>query len=141
MINKFKHIKEFNHLMLKDYTAEKITVYMATELAEDGYDPYEHNTISSNLNPKTIRGYIHDITPEQLIYKQYGLDNVGAVEIVVDEKYYEWFKIANKITVRDIEYKVMREGNAAGTPSNPKGTVVAKRAFKMVRLVLVRRDN
>ena len=140
MINKFRHIREFEHLMLKDYTAEKVTLYFAVETALEGYDPYEHNTIPSNLNPKTIRGYIHNITPEQLIYKQYGLSNVGAVEIVVDEKYYNWFKLANKITVAGIDYLVMREGNAAGTPSNPKGTVVAKRAFKMVRLVLVRND-
>ena len=138
MINKFRHIREFEHLMLKDYTAEKITLYFAIEVAAEGYDPYEHNTTPSNLNPKTIRGYIHNITPEQLIYKQYGLSNVGAIEIVVDEKYYNWFKLANKITVAGIDYLVMREGNAAGTPSNPKGTVVAKRAFKMVRLVLVR---
>ena len=62
------------------------------------------------------------------------------LEEEVDEKYYNWFKIANKITVAGIDYLVMREGNAAGTPSNPKGTVVAKRAFKMVRLVLVRND-
>ena len=140
LINKFKRIRQFETLMTKDYTATKIKIYMAIETALDGYDPFEDNTTPSNLNPKTIRGYIHNITPEQLIYKQYGLSNMGAVEIVVDEKFYNWFKIANKITIEDINYKVMREGNAAGTPSNPKGTVVAKRAFKMVRLVLVR-DN
>jgi len=140
MINKFRHVREFEHLMLKDYTAEKVTLYFAVETAEEGYDDFEGNTVPSNLNPKTIRGYIHNITPEQLIYKQYGIANAGAIEIVVDEKYYNWFKIANKITVAGIDYLVMREGNAAGTPSNPKGTVVAKRAFKMVRLVLVRND-
>ena len=140
MINKFKHIPQFEHLMLKDYTAEKITLYFAMEIAEEGYDDFEKNTTPSNLNPKTIRGYIHRITPEQLIYKQYGLSNMGALEIIVDDKYYNWFKIANKITVDGVDYRVMREGNADGTPSNPRGTVVAKRAFKMVRLVLVRND-
>jgi len=140
MINKFKHIPQFEHLMLKDYTAEKITLYFAMEVAEEGYDDFEQNTTPSNLNPKTIRGYIHRITPEQLIYKQYGLSNMGALEIIVDDKYYNWFKIANKITVDGVDYRVMREGNADGTPSNPRGTVVAKRAFKMVRLVLVRND-
>jgi len=140
MINKFKHIKEFEHLMLKDYTAEKITLYFAVETALEGYDDFENNTTPSNLNPKTIRGYIHHITPEQLVYKQYGLSNMGAVEIIVDEKYYNWFKLVNKITFDGNDYRVMREGNADGTPSNPRGTVVAKRAFKMVRLVLVRND-
>lgn len=140
MINKFKHIPQFEHLMLKDYTAEKITLTFAVEVAEEGYDNFENNTTPSNLNPKTIRGYVHNVTPEQLIYKQYGLSNVGAVEIVVDQKYYDWFKIANKIMIGNQDFLVLREGNAAGTPSNPKGTLVAKRAFKMIRLVLVRND-
>ena len=140
MINKFKHIRQFENLMTKDYTAEKVTLYFAVETAGEGYDPYEGNTIPTNLNAHTIKGYIHHITPEQLIYKQYGLSNMGALEIIVDDKYYNWFKIANKITVDGVDYRVMREGNADGTPSNPRGTVVAKRAFKMVRLVLVRND-
>ena len=133
MFNKNIRIKEFETLMLKDYTATKITLYMATEVANDGFDSYEENTTPSNLNPKTIRGYIHTVTPEQLVYKTYGLSNIGALEIIVDEKYYNWFKIANKIEIDDIDYRVMREGNA-------KGNVVAKRAFKMVRIVLVRND-
>lgn len=140
MINKNKHIRQFQTLMTKDFTATKIKLWFAVEIAEEGYDKWEDNTTPSNLNPKTVRGYVHNITPEQLIYKQYGLANMGAVEIIVDEKFYNWFKIANKIEIADINFRVMREGNADGTPSNPRGTVVAKRAFKMVRVVLVRDD-
>jgi len=133
MFNKNIRIKEFETLMLKDYTATKIKLYFASEVAENGFDSYEENTTPSNLNPKTIRGYIHAVTPEQLVYKTYGLSNIGALEIIVDEKYYNWFKIANKIEVNDIDYRVMREGNA-------KGNIIAKRAFKMVKVVLVRND-
>jgi len=140
MINKFKHIKQFEHLMLKDYTAEKITLYFAIEVAEEGYDPYEHNTTPSNLNPKTIRGYIHQSSPSQNIYKGYGLADTGIMEIMVDEKYYNWFKIANKIEIKGIPYRIFREGNAEGTPSNPKGTAIIYRSFKMIKVVLIQ-DN
>ena len=136
MFNKNLRIREFENLMLKDYTATKIQLYFAVEIAEDGYDPFETNLTPSNLNPKTIRGYLHNVTPEQLVYKQYGLSNIGAMEIVVDEKYYNWFKIANKIKIEDIDYRVLRKGNADGS----KGDVIAKRVFKMVRIVLVRND-
>jgi hypothetical protein len=140
MININKYIKDFQSLMTKDYTATKIKLSFPFHTYEEGYDPYEDNATLVNLNPKTIKGYIHNLTPEQLIYKQYGLSNTGAVEIVVEDKYYNWFKIANKIEIDDVEYRTMRVGNAEGTSSNPKGTIVAKRAFKMVRLVLMRAD-
>ena len=137
MINKFKHIRQFEHVMLKDYTAEKITLYFAVETALEGYDPYENNTTPSNLNPKTIRGYIHQSSPSQNIYKGYGLVDTGIMEIIVDEKYYNWFKIANKIEIKGTPYRVFREGNAEGTPSNPKGTAMTYRSFKMIKVVLV----
>ena len=140
MLNKNLHIRDFENLMLKDYTATKITMYFATKVAEDGYDPYENNLTTSNLNPKTIRAYVHDVTPQQLIYKQYGLSNIGAKELICDEKYLDWFKIANKIVISDIDYKVLSVGNAAGTASNPKGSLFTKRAFKMAKIVLVRND-
>jgi hypothetical protein len=135
MINKNLHIREFETLMLKDYTATKITIYFATKVAEEGYDPYEDNLSTSNLNPKTIRGYIHPVTPQQLIYKQYGLSNIGAVEIICDEKFLDWFKTANKIVIDSIDYKTLAVGNA-----ETKGSLVTKRAFKMGKIVLIRND-
>ena len=140
MLNKNLHIQDFETLMLKDYTATKISIYFAKKIDEDGYDPYESNLTSVNLNPKTIRGYIHAVTPQQLIYKQYGLANIGAVEIICDAKYISWFKTANKIAINDISYKCLAVGNAAGSDSNPKGALVSERAFKMAKIVLVRND-
>jgi hypothetical protein len=140
MLNKNLHVNDFETLMLKDYTATKINIYFCVKTAEDGYDPYENNLITKNLNPKTIRGYIHAVTPQQLIYKQYGLSNIGAVEIICDEKYLSWFKKASRIVIENIDYKCLVVGNAAGSDSNPKGAFVSKRAFKMCKVVLVRND-
>lgn len=139
-INKNKRIKEFEDLMLKDYTCCKIKLYFCVKTAEDGYDPYEQNLTTTNLNPKTIKAYIHEVTPQQLIYKQYGLSNIGAQEIICDEKYLTWFAIANKIVIDDIDYRIIVLGNAAGSTSNPKGSIFTKRAFKMGKVVLVRND-
>ena len=137
-IHKNRSIREFKDLLTRGYTATKGKLSFAYEGVEDGYDPFEQNTTPVNLNCRTISGYVHNLTPEQLIYKSYGLTNMGAVEIIVEDKYYDWFKTANKIEIDDIDYRVMREGNADGTNSNPRGTIVAKRAFKMCRIVLVR---
>ena len=136
MINKNLHLQDFEKLMLKDYTATKITLYFAIKSADDGWDDFEQNLTTTNLNPKTIRGYIHEVTPQQRIYKQYGLSNIGAQEIICDDKYLDWFKTANKIEIEDVEYRVLSVGNAESN----KGGLVTKRAFKMAKIVLVRND-
>lgn len=133
MINRNLRRKEFEKLMLKDYTATKIQIYFSTKVASDGYDPFENNLTETNLNPKTIRAYIHDVTPQQLIYKKYGLSNMGAKEIICDEKYLDWFKNANKIEIDNVEYRTLPAGN-----SNDNYAI--KRAFKMAKIVLVRND-
>ena len=136
MLNKNLRIRDFETLMLKDYTATKITIYFATKKAADGYDPFEGNLTTSNLNPKTIRGYIHATTAEQNLYKGYGVDNNGVLEILVDSKYYNWFKIANKIVIDSVDYQVFNSnaGNDSKSPS------ITKRAFKMIKIVLMRND-
>jgi len=136
MINRNKRIAFFENLMLKDYTATKIKIFFATKTAGEGWDEFEQNLTTTNLNPKTIRGYIHEVTPQQLIYKQYGLSNIGAQEIICDDKYLDWFKTANKIEIEDVEYRVLSVGNAESN----KGGLVTKRAFKMAKIVLVRND-
>jgi len=126
--------------MLKDYTATKITMYFAVKTADEGYDSYESNKTTTNLNPKTIRGYIHPVSREQLVYKQYGLSNIGAVEVICDEKYISWFKTANKITINSANYSVLSVSNDAGSNNSPKNNVFMKRAFKMAKIVLTQED-
>ena len=136
MLNKNLHLQDFEKLMLKDYTATKITLYFATKSADNGWDEFEQNLTTTNLNPKTIRGYIHEVTPQQLTYKMYGLSNIGAQEIICDEKYLPWFKSANKIEINSIEYRILSVGNAEGS----KAGFFTKRAFKMAKIVVVRND-
>lgn len=114
----------------KEFTT-KIRIFFSTKTAGDDYDPYEANYTFSNLNPLTIKGYVRDISPEALVWKQYGLANVGAKEIICDEKYKTWFENCNKIEIDNIEYQVFKEGTG-------NRNIIIKRPYQMIRVVVTR---
>lgn len=107
----------------------KILIYFSTKTAGEDYDPYEKNYTYTNLNPHTIKGYVTEISPEALKWKEYGLKEMGAKEIICEEKYTGWFKNANKIEIDGDEYEVYREsvGNRA---------IIQKRPYRLIRLML-----
>lgn len=112
----------------------KIKIYFSTKIAGDDFDPYEKNYTYSNLNPKTIKAYVTQISPQALVYRQYGLENMGAQEVVCDSRYEEWFKACNKIEIGGDEYQVFKE--AAGSRS-----IISDRKFKMIRVVITQRSQ
>ena len=122
--------------MKSNYTSTKVTVYFATKTAGADWDEYENNLTETNLNPKTIKAYVHDVTPEQFVYKNFGTVNTGTKEVICDNKYYTWFKTANKIEIDSVEYIVLDKGTGStGKASN----TVTLRAFNMIKVVLMRK--
>jgi len=107
----------------------KITIYLSSTSAGDAYDPYENNKASTNLNPVTIKGYVHEVSPESLVYKQYGLHNMGAVEIVCEKRYKKYFQLANKIVIGDNEFQVFKE--AVGSKA-----LIQERSGQLLRVIL-----
>jgi len=137
-INKNKSVKEFENLIKLNYTATKIYLYFSIKTASEGYDPYENNLTTTNLNPKTIKAYVRHLTAEQVLYKGYGTEHTGAVEIICEEKYLDWFETVSKIVINDNEYKVLSTGNAEGSSTTPKTGLTLIRPFNMGKVVLAR---
>jgi len=111
----------------------KIKIYFSQKTAGDYYDPYEENFTYTNLNPLTIKGYVSEITSEALVYKQYGLQNMGAKEILCDVKYKSYFEKCNKLEIDGDNYTVFKEGTG-------NKTIISNRAKKMIRVVVTRND-
>lgn len=109
----------------------KIRIFFSTKAAGDDFDPYEDNYQFTNLNPITIKGYVRDVSPEALVWKQYGLDNVGAKEIICEEKYKTWFENCSKIEIDSIEYQVFREGTG-------NRSLIVKRPYQLIRVVVTK---
>jgi len=111
--------------------SSKIYIYFASQQAGDDYDPFEKRLTATNLNPIVIKGYIREINPEALVWKQYGLANIGAKEILCDDKYESYFRNCQKIVIDNIEYQVFKEG--VGNKS-----IIQKRPFQTMRVIVAR---
>ncbi len=115
-------------LKSKDYST-KITIYFSYNVAGSDYDDYEKNYTKTNLNPKTIKGYVSQISSEALVWKSYGLAETGAVEVICEKKYKNYFLKASRIVIDGDDYSVYisATGNKA---------VVTDRKFNLIRVVL-----
>jgi len=124
-----KKIININKLLKHSDYCKKVKIYFATKTAGDDYDPYEQNYTYSNLNPITIKAYVSQISPEALVWKQYGLKEIGAVEIITEKRYKNYFEKCNKVEIDDEEYEVFKE--AVGNRS-----IISERPFNLIRIVL-----
>ena len=109
----------------------KIQIFMSTKAGGDDYDPYEAKFTFTNLNPITIKGYVRQISIESLIYKEYGLHQVGAVEVICEAKYKNYFLNSNKIVINDVTYQVFKEGVG-------NRVLIQERPYNLLRVILNR---
>ncbi|OQB07093.1 MAG: hypothetical protein BWY21_01754 [Parcubacteria group bacterium ADurb.Bin216] len=116
-----------------EYTT-KIRIFMATETVDESYDRYENNKVRTNLNPITIKGYVRDISPEKLYWKQYGKVEGGGKEVICKAKYADLFRNANKIVIDGDEYSCYKEGVGGNAG-------IVKRPFQTIRVTLVKVDR
>lgn len=127
-----KHNKEIDRLLNDANLSTKVSIYFGYKTFGDDYDEYEANSIDAKLNPKTIKAYVRDVSPEALVYKQYGLHEVGAKEILCDAKYKTWFEKCAKIVIDSKEYQVFKEASG-------QRMIITDRPFQTIRIVLSRR--
>lgn len=121
-----KLIKDSNH-------RKKIKIYMATKTASDDFDNYESRYTYSNLNPLTIVGYYTPISPETSYWKHRGLTTTEVGEILIEEKYENYFRNCNKIEIDGNTYQVMKEGTGSRS-------AIMKRPYKMIRVTVTREE-
>lgn len=128
-----RDFKKAKDILARSENTKKIFIYFATLVAGDDFDPFEKNFTRENLNPKVIRGYVREISAQSLIFKEYGLHEMGAVEILVDEKFKDWFENAARIVIDDEEYQPFTAG--VGNRST-----IQKRPLNLIRVILQRKD-
>jgi len=126
-----KKLRIAQEIFKNNEISSKIFLYFASKMAGDDYDPYEKKKVELNLNPIAIKGYVRDINPEALVWKQYGLSNIGAKEVICDAKYDSYFRSCKKIVIDKIEYQVFKEG--AGNKA-----IIQQRPFQTMRVVISR---
>lgn len=126
-------LKYINRLLADPSLTTKIRLYFSHTTAGDYYDDYEKNYETTNLTPQTIRGYVTQISPEALIWKEYGLHNIGAKEVICKAKYKGWFEKANKIEIDGEEYQVFKDGTGTNV-------IIQDRPYQLLRVALKRKE-
>jgi len=107
-------------------------LYFSSKYAGDDFDPEEANYTYTELNPITIYGVVREISSEALVWKQYGLKETGAVEIITDVKHKVKFEGCTKIKIDSEEYQVYREGTGGRA-------LIQARPAKLMRVILQRK--
>lgn len=121
------------HALLKDADfTEKIRLYFSNKVAGDDFDSYEKNYTLTYLNPVVIRGLVRNVSPEALVWKQYGLSEIGSIEIIVHAKYKTWFTNVAKIEVNGDFYTVFKDGTGGRS-------IIQDRPNRIIRVILKKR--
>jgi len=109
MDNIKKRNLELSKLLKDSNFCTKISIYFSVKSFGDDYDPYENNYTLTDNNPLTIKGYVREISYESLVWRKMGTKEMGAKEIICEEKYASWFRIASRIVIDGDDYEVYRE--------------------------------
>lgn len=126
---------EVIHELLKDKElTKKIRIYFSVQSVGDDFDPEEGNYTKTALNPITINGIVRSVSPEALVWKQYGLSETGSVEILTDKKYKTWFENCHKIEIDNDIFTVFKDTTGSRA-------VMQERPNDILRVVLQKRSG
>lgn len=126
-----KKIPELKNILKDIEFTKKVFIYMSTKAGGDDYDNFEGNYVYTELNPIPIKAYVREVSAEALVYKQYGLHQMGAVELICEARYKNYFLNSNKIVIDSVTYQVFKEGGG-------NRTYIQDRPYNLIRVVLSR---
>ena len=133
MINLHKRNLNINRLFKDSHYMSDIQVYFARKYAGLDFNSSENNYRYELLNPITIKGvYVRTISLESLVWKEYGLKEVGSKEILCDKRHKNLLETCSKITIDGDEYEVFKEGLG-------NRVLIQDRPFGMIRAILMRK--
>ena len=100
------------HNKLKDSVFNNITenvwIYFKSSNSKgSNYDPYLNTGYTKTYqSPTPIKSYVRQIRGNSLVARELGLVSTGAIEIVIESKYENAFRICEKVKYNDNFYSV-----------------------------------
>lgn len=129
-----KKIEAIHDLLRDKELTKKVRIYFSTQTVGDDYDPEEGNYTKTELNPLTVKAIVRTVSPEALVWKQYGLSETGSVEILTDKKYKSWFENAYKIEIDNDIFTVFKDKTGSRA-------IIQERPNDILRVVLQKRSG
>lgn len=100
------------HNKLKDSVFNNITenvwvYFKSSNSVGSDYDPYLNTGYTkTHQSPTSIKAYVRQIRGNSLVARELGLVSTGAIEIVIESKYENAFRICEKVKYNDNFYSV-----------------------------------
>jgi len=126
---------QIKQAIFKDYE-ETVWVYLkASNTKGSNYDAYRNTGYSvTNQSPEPVKAYVRQIQGNSLIARDIGLSQSGAIEIVIEAKDENIFRICEKVKYNDVLYSPFNQ--ALGNKAQ-----IFKSEFNFSRVVLFRQGN
>ena len=106
-----KYRKSYASYIMKDY-ATKVFVYLpGTSTKGTNYDKFRDVGYTKSIAPNylTVKAFIREVSPNELIIRQLGLVSVGAKKLIVKNNDINLFRLANRVVINNVEYYVYND--------------------------------
>ena len=90
---------------------KKAFVFLRGAKSKDAnFDPdRDTGYVQQNQNPLTVKVLTQTITPNSLVFREMGLTEAGAIQIILADRDVELFKNSEKITIDNSDYYVYKD--------------------------------
>ena len=105
-----KYTKNYADYIMKDY-ATKVFVYLpGATVKSANYDKFRDIGYSkAQQNYLTVKAWVREVSPNELIIKQLGLVNVGAKKLVIKNNDVNLFRLASRVVINNVDYYVYND--------------------------------
>jgi len=105
-----KYTKNYADYIMKDY-ATKVFVYLpGATVKSANYDKFRNIGYSkAQQNYLTVKAWVREVSPNELIIKQLGLVNVGAKKLVIKNNDVNLFRLASRVVINNVDYYVYND--------------------------------
>lgn len=105
-----KYRKNYADYIMKDY-ATKVFVYLpGATVKGTNYDKFRDTGYTKAVqNYLTVKAWVREVSPNELIFRQIGLVAVGAKKLVVKNNDVALFRLANRVVINNVDYYVYND--------------------------------
>jgi hypothetical protein len=105
-----KYRKSYADYIMKDY-ATKVFVYLpGAKVKGTNYDKFRDvGWTVGQQNYLTVKAWVREVSPNELILRQIGLVSVGAKKLVVKNNDVALFRLANRVVINNVDYYVYND--------------------------------
>lgn len=109
MSNKDISQKLFDQIF-RDKHKKALVFLRGAKTKEENFDPFRNvGYVQQNQNPLPVKVLTQTITPSSLIFREMGLTETGAIQIILANRDVELFKNSERIVIDKKDYYVYRD--------------------------------